>query len=289
MKRCMDDYEQAICEHWRLENLGDAILGVLHSMGIDIEMLTPADLAPIDAFHSRGLEATKELASHVGVRSGWNVLDVGSGLGGTARYLAVEHSCHVTGLDITDTYCEVATMLSKRLRLNTCTVFQQGNALTMPFPNASFDLVWTEHTQMNIPDKAKFYSEISRVLKLGGHFAFQDIFQGPNGEMYFPVPWADEPSISYLIAPNDLRILLESIGFRVLYWRDTSLKALVSAQQRKKQVEACELPPFGTHLLMRTDAKLKLKNQARNLEEGRIVLIQAVLEKASYNKEFLHL
>ncbi len=276
----MANNEQAIATHWKVTNLGGTILSALQRTGKDIEALTPADLAPIDAFHSRGRDATQELASHAGVHSKWNVLDVGSGLGGTARYLAVEHGCRVTGLDLTDAYCDVATMLSQRSGLSSCTVFRQGSALAIPFADATFDLVWTEHIQMNIADKARFYGEMIRVLKRGGRLAFHDIFQGPGGEVCFPVPWAEEPSTSHLITPGVLGTILESIGFRVLYWHDTSPETLEWCRQRVEHVRACGLPPLGTHLLMGANARLKQEDQMRNLEEGRIVVIQAVLEKA---------
>jgi sarcosine/dimethylglycine N-methyltransferase len=70
-------------------------------MGRDIEALTPADLASIDDFHIRGRESTQELAAYAKVRPQCAVIGVGTGLGGSVRYLAVEYGCRVTGLDLT--------------------------------------------------------------------------------------------------------------------------------------------------------------------------------------------
>jgi MPBQ/MSBQ methyltransferase len=279
LERVMINREQAVETHWTVTNLGDTILAVLQQMGKDIETLTPADLAPIDEFHIRGREATQELASRTGVRSDWDVLDVGSGLGGSARYLALEYGCHVTGIDLTQAYCDVAAMLSQRLDLSSRTAFHQGSALTMPFTDVTFDLVWTEHAQMNIADKEGLYAEMARVLKPGGRLAFHDILQGPGGGVYFPVPWADEPSISHLMTPDALRTLLESMGFRVHHWYDVTPEALAWFRQRIEHVKVHGLPPLGTHLLGGADARMRQENQVRNLEEERIVLIQAVLEK----------
>lgn len=164
----MTNREQAVERYWTVTNLGDTILTTLQRMGKDIAALTPADLAPIDEFHIRGREATQELATYAGVHPEWAVLDVGSGLGGSARFLAGAYGCHVTGLDVTQAYCEVATMLSQRLGLSSRTVFQQGSAVALPFADATCDLVWTEHAQMNIADKAQLYGEMARVLKPGG-------------------------------------------------------------------------------------------------------------------------
>ena len=143
-----------------MTNLGDMMLAALQPMGRNIEALTPADLAPIDEFHIRGPESTQEFAAHAKVRPEWAVLGVGSGLGGSARYLAVEYGGRVTGLNLTHAFCDIAIMLLPRLGLSHRTVFQQGSAVAMPFADSSFDLVWTEHAQMNIADKARFYGEI---------------------------------------------------------------------------------------------------------------------------------
>ena len=275
----MTNSEQAIETHWTVANLGDTLLATLQRLGKDINALTLADLAPIDEFHTRGREATHELATHAGVRPAWHVLDVGSGLGGSARYLAVEYGCQVTGIDLTHVYCDVATMLSQRLDLSSRTVFHQGSALALPYADATFDLVWTEHAQMNIADKEGLYTEMARVLKPGGRLALHDILQGPGGAVYFPVPWAREPSMSHLIAPEALGVLLASRGFRVLHWHDVTQEALVLVRRRVAQVKASGPPPLGTHLLQGADASIKLENQGRNLEEGRMVLLQAVLEK----------
>ena len=275
----MTNSEQAVETHWTVANLGDTILATLQRLGKDIEALTPADLAPIDEFHIRGREATQELATHAGVRSDWHVLDVGSGLGGSARYLAVEYGCHVTGIDLTHAYCDVATMLSQRLGLSSRTVFHHGSALALPYAEGTFDLVWTEHAQMNIADKEGLYKEIARVLKPGGRLAFHDVLQGPGGRAYFPVPWAGEPSISHLISPEALGVLLASLGFRMLHWHDVTQESLVWFRQLIEQVKVSGPPPLGTHLLQGAEARVKLENQVRNLEEARIALIQTVLEK----------
>jgi MPBQ/MSBQ methyltransferase len=143
-----------------MTNLGDMMLAALQPMGRNIEAWTPADLAPIDAFHIRGPESTQEFAAHAKVRPERAVLGVGSSLGGSARYLAVEYRCRVTGLDLTHAFCDIAIMLLPRLGLSHRTVFLQDSAVAMPFADSSFDLVWTEHAQMNIADKARFCGEI---------------------------------------------------------------------------------------------------------------------------------
>jgi SAM-dependent methyltransferase len=72
----------------------------------------------------------------------------------------------------------------------------------MPFDDGTFDAVWTEHVQMNIADKHAFYREIGRVTRSKGMLLFHDIFAGKGGPLHYPVPWAEESSISFLVAPG---------------------------------------------------------------------------------------
>ena len=111
---------------------------------------------------------------------GLKVLDVGSGLGGSARYLAGEHGCRVTGIDLTKEYVDVANALAELVGMKNLVTFRQASALDLPFADGSFDVVWTQHVQMNIADKRAFYSQIARVLAPRGRLLFHDIFQGPG-------------------------------------------------------------------------------------------------------------
>lgn len=158
-------------DHYTRSNLRDIILLELQKAGRDINALTPEDLSPVDEFHIRGREATKELANLADLKRDSHVLDVGSGIGGPSRYLASEFGCYVTGIDLTEEYCQVAKMLAQRTGLKDRVNYEYGDALQMPFDDGIFDVVWMQHTTMNIEAKLKLYSEIYRVLKLGGRLA----------------------------------------------------------------------------------------------------------------------
>ncbi len=211
-----------IARHYGISGLLDRTLQALRAQGRDLERLTPADIAPADEFHIRGRQATVELSELADAHAGWRVLDVGSGLGGSTRFLAAEFGCDVTGVDLTEEFCVVATALSKLVALDGLTKFCCATSLEMPFSDAKFNLAWTQHGQMNIANKRDFYQEIRRVLQSGGRFVFHDILAGPSGTPHLPVHWAEEPTMSFLIAPDDLRQLLEHTGFKVLAWRDTT-------------------------------------------------------------------
>lgn len=268
-----------IQEHYTRPDLGKLILAALDKAGKDINQLTPEDLAPVDEFHIRGRAATLELAQAAGLESTKHVLDVGSGVGGSSRCIAREFGCRVTGIDLTDEYCRVATMLSERVGLTELISYRQGDALNLPFPDESFDVVWTEHAAMNIPDKPLLYREMSRVLKPGGTLAIYDILAGPSGPVLFPVPWARSPETSFLVTPEEFRKVLDQAGFKIASWADTTSAARAWFASLAERIRLEGLPPLGFHVLLGPDFEIMAQNQRRNLEDGRIVLAQIVANK----------
>ena len=151
--------------HYTRGGLADTLLAALEAAGKDTAKLSLDDLAPIDEFHSRGRDATLELAGLARLMPETRVVDLGCGLGGPARRLAKVFACRVTGLDLTPEYVEVANLLAERTGLESRVAFVQGDACDTAFDDASFDVVWSQHAAMNIPDKAKLYSEAARLLK----------------------------------------------------------------------------------------------------------------------------
>ncbi|MFQ5994124.1 MAG: SAM-dependent methyltransferase [Acidiferrobacterales bacterium] len=275
----MSETQYSVDEHYGVGGVLDAIRGGLIAMGKDIENLMPSDLAPVDEFHIRGREATIELADRAGITPGLRVLDVGSGLGGSVRYLAAERECLATGIDLTKEYVEVASALARLVGLEGRVDFHLGSALELPFDGSIFDVVWTEHVQMNIENKDAFYTEIARVLRPGGRLVFHDIFQGDGSDPHYPAPWAENSAISFLASPDTLQRTLEQSGFRIRDWADKSQHSLEWFAAIVEKIKESGPPLLGTHLLMGDTAKVKFQNQVRNLQEQRIVVIQAVAEK----------
>jgi ubiquinone/menaquinone biosynthesis C-methylase UbiE len=271
----MSKTQQSVNKHYGVSGILDSIQDALTAMGKDMDRLIPSDLALVDAFHLRGRESTLELADRAGIQPGLRVMDVGCGLGGSVRYLATDRECHATGIDLTEEYVLVATALSKLVGLGNKVQFHHASALELPFENETFDLAWTEHVQMNIENKQKFYEEIFRVLKPGGRLLFHDIFLGEIGEPYYPTPWAGESSISFLWPSNTIRTTLEGIGFSIDDWADKTRHS----EEFLKKMKAAGPQPLGIHLLMGDTAPTKIQNVLRNLQENRICVIQAVVEK----------
>ncbi len=271
---------RAVEDHYTRSSLADTILSALREAGKDLERLTPDDLAPVDEFHSGQRNATVRLAQLAGLSGAEDVLDVGCGIGGPSRFLAKAFGCRVTGLDLTAEFVEVANMLARRTGLAGKVTYRQGDALDLPFPDASFDLVWSQNAAMNIADRDRLYAEMRRVLRPAGRLAIQDVAAGPGGEPYYPTPWASDKSISFLFAPEVTREKLERAGFRVVAWHDPTPESLEQALARAKALETGSLPPLGLHILIGPNFPAVSRNMVRNLEEARITLINAVLERA---------
>ena len=269
----------AIQAHYTRPEIGSVILAALEKAGKDLSRLTLEDLAPIDEFHIRGRAATLELARAAGLDANKRVLDVGSGVGGTSRCLAKEFGCRVTGIDLTDEYCRAAAMLSAKVGLTDLVDYRQGDATALPFADGEFDVVWTEHVAMNIPDKPRLYKEMYRVLKPGGTLAVYDVLAGPSGPVIFPVPWARTPDTSFLVQPGELRRLLEGAGFKISDWSDTTEAARAWFVALAEKIRKEGFPPLGFHVLMGADFQAMAQNQGRNLQEGRIALGQVVARK----------
>ena len=253
------------------QDLAGAILSRLGTQAPSVESLAPAD-----EFHLRGLAATKEMAARLNLTPATRVIDVGSGLGGPARWLAATYGSQVTGIDLTEAFCIAAEALTARLGLSDRVTFHKGSALEMPFADAAFDVAWTQHVAMNIADKAGLYREIARVLRPGGRLALFDIMQGPGGDVTFPVPWARIPEISELVPPAQVRAWLEAAGLVVEHWQERTAEGLQFLYDKASEPK----PPVGFDAFLGDDVPLMLRNVTRSLEEGRIVVYEAIARKA---------
>ena len=270
--------ERPVNEHYGRSGLSAKILEALRVAGKDPETLVIEDLTPIDQIHIRGREATLELARLAGITSRMRVLDVGGGMGGPARTLAGEFGCAVEVLDLTEEFCRAGEVLTATTGLADLVSFRHGSALEMPYPDASFDVAWTQHSSMNIADKERLYAEIRRILRPGGRLAMHEILAGEVSPIHFPVPWARDPGLSHLRPPEEVRALLKDTGFVELAWIDETPSAL-HWQQKRLAAKPTEPPPLGVHLVFGDDFGEMLHNQLRNLQEGRISIVQAVLER----------
>jgi SAM-dependent methyltransferase len=182
-------------------------------------------------------------------------------------------------VDVTEEYCEVARELTRRVQLDDQITIRQGTALDLPTESDRFDLVVSEHVQMNVSDKPGYVREIARVLKPGGLLALYGIFAGVDGDRYFPVPWADDPSVSFLARPDAFRTTVKDAGLTVLNWEDCTEQGRTWFETTLETVQREGPPPIGLHLLMGAGTREKMENVARNLREARIAIVSAVARK----------
>lgn len=277
----MSDPTAEVERHYGRGGLLDRILAALKEAGKDIDHLTIDDLAPVDELHSRRRQATRDLAAMLAPKPGERVLDIGSGLGGPARYLAKVCGCRVTGIDLTAEFVATAADLARRAGLSGQVDFRQGSALDLPFADGSFDLAWSQNVAMNIADRPRYYAEMRRVLVPGGRVAIQDVAQGPGGAPHYPVMWADTSATSFLRTPEETRAMLEEAGFKVLIWQDNSDAAIAEteAERARQTASGGARPILGIHLVVGPSFWDKARNGNRNMLENRIRLINAVLSR----------
>jgi SAM-dependent methyltransferase len=248
--------------------------------GVDPAHPTIEDLAFYDQFHGRGLEATVEMADSLEVAATDHLLDVGSGIGGPARYFAHRYGCRVTGIDLTAEFCDVARELTRRVGLDGKVAFQCGNALSMPFANDAFDGAYSMNVSMNIADRAGLYREIRRVLKPGAWLMLSELAQGNGGAVDYPTPWANDAGTSFLATPEETTAGLAAAGFDVLRRSSTLAETLAAIAAARAMVERGEKPPHRAVQLIHGDsAKQAMANTARGLAEARIVPIEVLCRK----------
>ena len=258
--------------YWGRAGLDRAIVDALTAAGKDISALTIDDLAPADQFHGGGKPATQRLARLAGLRPGLRVLDVGGGLGGPARTLAVEFGCTVTIVDLTESYVNAGRALTGLLDLEDQVTHRIGNALALPADGAPYDVVWTQNSGMNIADKERLYASFARMLAPGGLLVFQEPMAGPGGPTIYPVMWARSDEQSFLRSPDEMRSLIEAAGFRCRAWEDAT---------EQTSVGSASVPAHGIARIVMGDAlDAIMRAGEQNRDERRIVMVHAVFERA---------
>jgi SAM-dependent methyltransferase len=267
----------AVSAHYGRPGLLEAIEAGLRSLGKSPSELEPRDLAAVDQFHTRGLSGTESLAALAELVPGERVLDVGGGIGGPARTLALTRGCDVTVLDLTPEYCDVGRAMTAWLGLTDRVHFRQGDALQPVFDAAVFDVGWSQHSTMNIPEKPRLYTELHRVLRPGGRLVLHEIVAGRGGAPHFPVPWASEPAVSFLLPGHEFRDAIRGAGFVERVWRNVTAETVAWMGERLSSGGAP--PPLGLHLLIGDGARAAFTNLHRNLTERRVEVVEAVFDR----------
>jgi len=241
-------------EHYASEGITERVLTALRNADGPDVLITPETLAPIDHFHGKGVIATEELVAELQPKASDNLLDIGCGIGGPARWIAAKYGCRVTGVDLTAEFCAAARELNNLTGLADRVEILHGDALSLPVPNNSFDHAYSQAALMNISDKRGVFREAFRVLRPGGSLALSLAGAGSAGEPRYPLPWATTTATSFLATPDEIRGDLLAAGFQIVFVRDISaalaeaLRCLVHLLRHHHQ-RACQGTdtPRGDH------------------------------------------
>lgn len=272
--------ETSVTEHYGGGDLLAAIRTGMASLGLSPETVSVEDLAPVDEFHIGGRAATTELCDRLGVTSGSEVLDIGCGIGGAARFVASSFGCEVTGIDLSPSYVAAATTMTEWTGLGDRVRFEVGSALDMPFDDGAFDRALLLHVGMNIPDKAALFAEVHRVLRPGGRLGLYDVMRVSAGEVSYPVPWASDASHSFVEEVTAYRAALEAAGLVVTEERDRAAFAMdFFAALRARTTEAGGPPPLGLHVIMGSEAPGKIANMVEAVGAGVLAPVEVICEK----------
>jgi SAM-dependent methyltransferase len=257
--------------HYGSDDLSGRIVAALPDGPLD-----RADLAALDEFHSRGREATREVAAMAGLAPGMRVLDLGCGLGGPARTFAAEFGCRVDGVEIVAGFCRAAAMLNHRTGLADRVTIHRADMRALPFTDGAFDRAGTLHTLLNVPDPVRVLHEVRRVLKPRGKFFFYEIVRTGDERLDYPMPWTPDTSLDFTRPEDALRGALDAAGLDLAIREDATDATLawferVTARLGDRSAPRPRGPNLG--LVMGPDAALKSRNLRRNLEMGRIRVV----------------
>jgi len=268
-----------VARHYGSGGIAERVIAALREAKGPDAPLTPENLAPFDHFHGRGPVATEELAAQLQPQPSERLLDIGSGIGGPARWFAAKFNVHVTGVDLTPEFCAAARTLNQATRLADRVAIVEGSALDLPLPDAGFDAAYSQNVIMNIADKRLFYREAFRALRPGGRLALSNLCAGPAGEPYFPVPWAATRDTSFLASPDEMRVDLLAAGFEIASFRDIT-ESLREAQRRNAERFArSDMPRIAVDIVFGERSREMQLNSGRSIEDGRGIAIEALVRK----------
>jgi cyclopropane fatty-acyl-phospholipid synthase-like methyltransferase len=208
-----------------------------------------------------------------------HILDVGCGVGGSTRRLSHEIGCFVTGIDLSNEYIDAAERLTQLLDMQERVKFHTASALDLPFDDNTYDGAWSIQMNMNVEDKLGWLKEVYRVLKPGSRIVLYEVCGNKNTPVYFPVPWAQDSSMSFLVPPAMFRDVIVSAGFDIEAWNDKTDLAKKAFAHMVEPVGEPDLPELGVHLLVGNDILTKAYNLHRNLDDERVSLIETTAIK----------
>jgi len=173
-----------------LDQLSRLVEGVRGATGADAAMVKSccaaaygADFVAMflgDSYHPGGVALTRRLADRLGLEPSQRVLDVASGIGTTALFLAFEFDVEVLGVDLGAEQVAKARTRAASVRLGGRARFEVGDAEQLPLDDATFDAAVCECAFCTFPDKATAAGELARVVRGGGRIGITDVWLEPT-------------------------------------------------------------------------------------------------------------
>jgi ubiquinone/menaquinone biosynthesis C-methylase UbiE len=268
--------ESDVARHYGQAGIAERIVAALEAAN---QKVTVDALSVLDHFHGRGIAATEELVAVLKPEPGERLLDIGSGIGGPARWIAAKCDVHVTGVDLTAEFCAAARALNGATGLADRVTIIEGSALALPVPDNAFDRAYSQNVIMNIADKPQFYREAFRALRPGGVMALSNLCAGNGVALIYPVPWAETAATSFLATPAEMEADLRAAGFAIASFRDTTTEVEPATRRNRERLERDGLAPLGTHLILGPQLRQMQINSSLNLEQGRVATIEALVRK----------
>lgn len=269
---------QTVEDHYSSDGIVERILAALAVTRSDAP-LAAAQFYPFDQFHGRELAATRDHCARLAARHGDQLLDIGSGIGGPARYFATTSGACVTGIDLTPRFVEAAVDLTHLCGLDDRVDFQIADAAQMPFDANRFDAAICFYVGMNLPDKPAVLAQTLRVLKPGGRLIWTEVVLG-TGDPTYPLPWAATPQGSHLHGKDALTGLITAAGFTLDSVQDETGAILALAEKMRQS----PTPPSPLHLqanavVLGPDFIERRKNYIRNLAANTIASLCIMAHK----------
>ena len=182
-----------------------------------------------------GLAAVASFCERLDLRPGMRALEIGSGLGGSALYLAQRHGLRVLGLDVAEAMVEISN--ERRLESSLDGVeFTQGDIRTAELQPASFDLIWTRDCVLYVPEKALVWQQVARFLKPGGQLFVTDFARGAGPISAGFRAYLDACSY-HLETLGEYANGIEASGLRVLSGEDVTDDFVAGLEYEKTELE----------------------------------------------------
>ncbi len=211
------------------------ILSRAKADGLNPDQLTARDLWKWDQDHYGGLEAVDALADALAIGTNTKVIDLCSGMGGPARYLATTRGCAVHGVDLNQSRVDGASELTDRVGLSDRVTFSQADICALPMDDAGFDCAISQEAFLHIENREALLAQCRRVLKPGGKLGFTDWIAGPGLSDEHKLRFANTFAASRIVSTSEYRNLLPNADFEIDEMID------LSGQWREILVERLEM------------------------------------------------